>query len=333
MDAIVDNSSVASPALRRRHVQSKRGVLRRRGTSYLIRSTAKRLMESKNHVIYHQFTYKRNDYQRDHECLSGAWDARRRDAAPIQDPVALRSKIEWDIHALVTAARENRKREFRAPIVSPRNEEEEGRDLARSGIPLPSDAYRLVRRPSLEREEAFRVASTAKGKVHIRASPESEDAQVAELYHQGLLYDDEEQRPEEAFNLNSIQHEDPVYTIRPAKRGRKSKKGSKPVALVLSYTDLGECGAKSATSTGPHSTADDSQTGEAFPPLRVVYAQDSSNPTFDVETSQPPDLMMDDSLSDYDCFSDSELDDEVPSQTEVLENANNPSSETWIMLG
>jgi hypothetical protein len=38
-------------------------------------------------------------------------------------------------------------------------------------------------------------------------------------------------------------------------------------------------------------------------------------------------------LSDYDCFTDSELDDDVPSQTEIVENANNPSGETWIMLG
>jgi hypothetical protein len=188
-----------------------------------------------------------------------------------------------------------------------------------------------VRRPSLEREEAFRVASTAKGKVLIRASPESDDAQVAELYQQGLLYDNDEQRPEETFNLNSIQHEEPVYTVRPAKRGRKSKRAGKPVALVLSYTDIGEYSVK--TSTDQLSTADDSKINETFPPLRVVYEQNTSNPTFDVETSQPPDLMMDDSLSDYDCFSDSELDDDVPSQTEILENANNPSSETWIMLG
>ncbi|KAM0259832.1 hypothetical protein ACHAQJ_003076 [Trichoderma viride] len=324
MEAIMDRSSLSSSAVKRRHVQSKRGVLRRRGTNYLIRSTAKRLVESTNHVVYHQFAYQQVP---NYPCLSGAWEARRKDGASVEGPRPLLSQIERDLRAVLAASREQQsKREHRAPAVSPRNEEEEGRELARSEIPLPSDANRLVRRPSLEREEAFRIASTAKGKVHIRASPKSDDAQVAELYHQGLLYDNDEQRPEETFNLNSIQHEDPVYTVRPAKRGRKSKKASKPVALVLSYTDIGEYSAKT-------STADDSKINEAFPPLRVVYEQNTSNPSFDVETSQPPDLMMDDSLSDYDCFSDSELDDDMPSQTEILENANNPSSETWIMLG
>ncbi|KAH6606905.1 hypothetical protein Trco_006058 [Trichoderma cornu-damae] len=331
MEVIMDRRSFSSPAIKRRHVQSKRGVLRRRGTNYLIRSTAKRLVESTNHVVHHQFACQQS---LSYPCLPGAWEARRKDGGSVEGPRPLRSHIERDLRAVLAASREQqRKRETRAPAVSPRSEEEEGRDLARSGIPLPSDAFRLVRRPSLEREEAFRVASTAKGKVHIRASPESDDAQIAELYHQGLLYDNDEQRPEEAFNLNSIQHEDPVYTIRPAKRGRKSKKAGKPAALVASYSDLGESSAKAPASTAQRSAADDSEASETSPPLRVVYEHNTSNPTFDVETSQPPDLMMDDSLSEYDCFSDSELDDDVPSQTEILENANNPPSETWIMLG
>ncbi|KAL7792433.1 hypothetical protein V8C37DRAFT_123821 [Trichoderma ceciliae] len=329
MEVIMDRSSFSSPAVKRRAVQSKRGALRRRGTNYLIRSTAKRLVESKNHVVYHQFAHHQSP---SYPCLSGAWEARRKDGGAMEGPRPLRSHIERDLRAVLAASRDQqRKRDTRAPAVSPRNEEEEGRDLARSGIPLPSDAHRLVRRPSLEREEAFRVASTAKGKVHIRASPETEDAQIAELYQQGLLYDNDEQHPSETFNLNCIQHEDPVYTVRPAKRGRKSKKSSKPLALVLSYTDIGECSAK--TSTAQLSAADDSITNSAFPPLRVVYEQNASHPSFDVETSQPPDLMMDNSLSDYDCFSDSELDDDVPSQTELLENTNNLSSENWIMLG
>ncbi|KAL7934955.1 hypothetical protein V8C35DRAFT_300288 [Trichoderma chlorosporum] len=327
MDNIMDHKSFSSPAVKRRHVQSKRGVLRRRGTNYLIRSTAKRLMESKNHAIYHQFSYQHYTVPR----LSGAWEARRKDGGSVKAPRPLRADVERDLYVVLANVRDQQpKREARAPNVSPRNDEEEGRDLARSEIPLPSDASRLVRRPSLEREEAFRVASTAKGKVHVRASPESEDAQIAELYHQGLLYDGDEQRPEEILTLNSIQHEDPVYTIRPAKRGRKSKK-AKPAALVLSYTDIGECSAKSNASTARRSPADDSETNEAFPPLRVVYGQNASNPTFDVETSQTPELVLD--LSDYDCFTDTELDDDVPSQTEIVENANNPSAETWIMLG
>ncbi|PTB66245.1 hypothetical protein BBK36DRAFT_1168865 [Trichoderma citrinoviride] len=323
---VIDRSALSSPAVKRRHAQSKRAVLRRRSTNYLVRSTAKRLIESKNQVIYQQFSYQ---HQPSYPCISGAWQARRKDGGSSEEPRPLRAHIERDLFAVIAAPWEPRKRGTRAPRLSPRNEEEEGRELARSAIALPSDTSRLVRRPSFEREDAFRVASTAKGKVQTRASPESEDAQIAELYHQGLLYDGDEQRPEEAFNLNSIQHEEPVYTIRPAKRGRKAKK-AKP-ALVLSYTDLGDCSASAKNSAG-RSSADDSAAGEAFPPLRVVYGQNSSNPSFDVETSQLPDLMHDDSLSDYDCFTDHELDDDVPSQTEIVENANN-SSETWIMLG
>ncbi|KAL6884945.1 hypothetical protein HDV57DRAFT_406146 [Trichoderma longibrachiatum] len=326
---VMDRSTLSSPAVKRRHAQSKRAVLRRRGTNYLVRSTAKRLIESKNHAIYHQFSYQQWP---SYHCLSGAWQARRKDGGTSEDPRPVRSHVEKDLHAVIAASREQqRKRGTRAPAVSPRNEEEEGRDLARSAIALPSDAARLVRRPSFEREDAFRVASTAKVKVQARASPESEDAQIAELYHQGLLYDGDEQHPEEAFNLNSIQHEEPVYTIRPAKRGRKSKKAAKP-ALALSYTDLGDCSVSAKASTGCASADDYSAANDAFPPLRVVYGQNASNPSFDVETSQLPDLMHDDSLSDYDCFTDHELDDEVPSQTEIVENANN-ASETWIMLG
>ncbi|KAL7920932.1 hypothetical protein ACQKWADRAFT_137477 [Trichoderma austrokoningii] len=327
MEAVMDRKAFPSRAARR-HIKSKRapicGAIGRRDVNYFIRSTAKRLAESPN-LAYHQFAYPAN-----YPCINGAKKSCRKGDDPVEVPRPQRSEIEKELFQVVFSTIQPTGRDHRVPRVWPRREADEGQELARSAVALPSDAHRLMRRPSLEREEAFRVASTAKGKVLIRASPESEDAQVAELYHQGLLYDNEEQRPEEVFNLNSIQHEDPVYTIRPAKRGRKSKKGRKPAALTLSFTDLGDYSAKSSA-THP-STVDDSNISQAFPPLRVVYEKGASNPSFDVETSQPPDLMMDD-LSDYDCFSDGELDDDVPSQIEVLENANNSSAETWIMLG
>ena len=47
---------------------------------------------------------------------------------------------------------------------------------------------------------------------------------------------------------------------------------------------------------------------------------------FDVDTSQPPELVLD-TISDYDCCSDMELDD-APSQREVHDG-----SELWVMLG
>jgi hypothetical protein len=39
-----------------------------------------------------------------------------------------------------------------------------------------------------------------------------------------------------------------------------------------------------------------------------------------------------DVLSDYDCFSDGELDD-TPSQREVEENADNLPADAWVILG
>ncbi|POR32817.1 Uncharacterized protein TPAR_06991 [Tolypocladium paradoxum] len=226
-------------------------------------------------------------------------------------------------------------------------DEAEGRDLAHSDMPLPGDRFRLARRPTLEREEAFRDASTSRGGVRLRrAAPSADDAQVAELYRLGLLYDEEQDRADDAFDLNSIQHEQPVYSIRPAKRARKSTKSrgfgaEQPLRLDLSFSDLGDDAAIAQfLRPSPHdieTTRDEAiqhaprPSRQSLPPLRVVYELAGSRPSFDVDTSQPPDLVTD-LLSDYDCFSDSELDD-TPSQQEVHLSADNPPSDAWVMLG
>ncbi|KAF4974029.1 hypothetical protein FZEAL_9022 [Fusarium zealandicum] len=223
------------------------------------------------------------------------------------------------------------------------SDEVEGRDLARSKVPLPSDRFRLARKPSLEREEAFRDASTAKGNVWPRQSmPMTDDAEVAELYRMGLLYDDEQDRGE-AFSLDSIEHEEPVYSVRPAKRSRKNKRShsfsfNEPLHLDLSFTDLGGDHAISQFLSSPFVPSDDGciqqgngRSSRTFAPLRVIYELDGSTPSFDVDTSQPPDLVSD-LLSDYDYFSDSDLDD-LPSQREVRDSAATPSSDVWVVLG
>ncbi|UNI13906.1 hypothetical protein JDV02_000601 [Purpureocillium takamizusanense] len=235
-------------------------------------------------------------------------------------------------------------------------DEDEGRDLARSEVPLPSDRFRLVRRPTLEREEAFRDASTAKGKVRLRRDPAArdvDDQQVAELYSMGLLYDDGDRRSvgeDTVFNLNSIQHEQPVYSIRPAKRARRGNKAGFNLHLDLSFSDLGDDTAiaqffPSNDDNNCHletSGDEDIQHSprHAYPPLRVVYELTDSGqpPSFDVDTSQPPDLVTD-TLSDYDCFSESDLDDTL-SQHEMRLSAvdghsrpNASSDETWVVLG
>ncbi|KAM5351026.1 hypothetical protein ACJ41O_003749 [Fusarium nematophilum] len=229
------------------------------------------------------------------------------------------------------------------------SDEVEGRDLAHSAVPLPSDRFHLARKPTLEREEAFRDASTAKGNARLRRTqpaPVNDDADVAELYRMGLLYDDEQDRGE-GFDLNSIEHEQPVYSVRPAKRSRKTKKShsfsfNEPLYLDLSFTDLGgdQTIAQFLSSSSSPNTSDDGSlpsggpSSRSFAPLRVIYELDGSQPSFDVDTSQPPDLVSD-LLSDYDCFSDSDLDD-LPSQREeeqVRDSAAAPSSDAWVVLG
>jgi len=70
----------------------------------------------------------------------------------------------------------------------------------------------------------------------------------------------------------------------------------------------------------------------ASPPLRVIYELASSRRSFDVDTSQPPDLITDSLSDDYDCFSDGELDD-TPSQREVHEPDSARAADGWVILG
>jgi hypothetical protein len=201
-----------------------------------------------------------------------------------------------------------------------------------------------VRRPSLEREDAFRDANTTKIRS-VRARSSSDDAEVAELYRMGLLYDEDE--GSKTLNLNSIRRDEPAYTIRPAKRARRSGNSqayiSRPLNLDLSFADLGDddaiaryLDASSATTPSEITAAHDEaiqhlaaqRSNSGSPPLRVIYELDSLQPSFDVDTSQPPDL-MDDSLSDYDCFSDIELEEGNSRQREVQESG---AAEAWVML-
>lgn len=224
--------------------------------------------------------------------------------------------------------------------------EENSAQLARSDVPFPSDHNRNVRRPSLEREDAFCDANTFKPHG-VRTQTSGDDAEVAELYRMGLLYDDGENANN--FDLTSIRRDDPVYTIRPAKRARRSN-GKQPgyeisrsLHLDLSFADLGDddaiaryLNASSATTPAEIAAAHDEaiqhlasqRSNSGSPPLRVIYELDSLRPSFDVDTSQPPDL-MDDSLSDYDCFSDSDLDDKSTQQREVREGG---AGDAWVML-
>ena len=244
---------------------------------------------------------------------------------------------------------------------------DDGLALARSRVSLPSDSHRHPQRcPSLEREEAFCDPKTFKGKVRVKRMPHvtntEDDAQIADLYRMGLLYDDGEQlqRSDASFGLNDIHHDEPVYSIRPARRGRRTNSNNKswgydgPLPLNLSFADLGDdsdlAQFLASSSEAPATAGDDSlqhssrrASRTTSVPLRVIYELATSRPSFDVDTSQPPDLMNDSLSDDYDCFSDSDLDGDadgdgdthMPSQREVYDATipANSTSGPWVLLG
>ncbi|KAG6000307.1 hypothetical protein E4U21_005615 [Claviceps maximensis] len=291
------------------------------------------------------------------------------------DHACLRTHIQRDLRNHYTHARKPLCRDRTPRKIDTQGQE--GRDLAYSDIPLPSDRYRLVRRPTLEREDAFCDASTSMPRVSVRRQTtelgnaaaaaaadddsQDDDRQVAHLYRMGLLYDDTEQdHGTGSFDLNSIRHDVPLYSIRPAKRERKCNRARRsldtPLNLDLSFSDLGEDEALAQylmAMTRAEAAAGDDDTNkqqlarhdaaksdsqpeshaESQPPLRVIYELASSPSTTppDLDTSVPPDLVAD-LLSDYDCFSEGELDD-TPLQTELHEDAETTPTDVWVMLG
>lgn len=281
---------------------------------------------------------------------------------------ARRVHLERDLkyqHGLEAEAARGRSRPVRVRNNWTGQAEDEGLELARSSVPLPSDRNRLQRHPSLGREDAFCDASTFKGRGNVRVQSlgGDEDAQIAELYRMGLLYDDEEGGKTSAaataagLTLNTIYHDEPSYSIRPAKRSRKlqrkSQLGGAALDLDLSFADLGDDDdlarylvSPAETKASSRSDADAAEedgdarrhTRKVSAPLRVVYELDhNAQPSFDVDTSQPPDLIVDDSLSDYDCFTDSDVDEDMPSQEVDGHDDGGAAAATasgaWVLLG
>lgn len=316
---------------------SSKPRLHRRTRNHLIRATAKELSQSKDPNLCNKLhlacsyrpLFGANHYFRPGEQTELKGGARR---------IHLENDLRNEV-IINSPSYQYRSRRHRAPWGT---DEVEGRDLAKSAVPLPTDHSRIVRRPTLEREDAFRDANTSKATLRQRGSlPLTEDEQIAELYRMGLLYDDEQDRGD-GFNLNSINHEEPIYTIRLAKRARKNKARGydtdQQLYLDLSFSDLGDNDAiarylMSSALSGQGEDAGVERTEEQreFAPLRVIYEVETSQPSFDVDTSQPPDLVTD-LLSDYDYFSDSDLDD-LPSQREVQDSAATPGTDAWIVLG
>ncbi|KAI1213762.1 uncharacterized protein F4807DRAFT_198974 [Annulohypoxylon truncatum] len=108
-------------------------------------------------------------------------------------------------------------------------DEDDRRLAADSSVVLPSD--RCTKKPRLERQEAFREPNTQ----FFHSDVVDDDA---ELYKLGLLYDDEHMRGSR-FNLDTIVHSEPLYSIRPAKRARKHRRDTSYLHLDLSFASLG----------------------------------------------------------------------------------------------
>ncbi|KJZ76377.1 hypothetical protein HIM_04106 [Hirsutella minnesotensis 3608] len=343
MDAVhtdTNTGGVPSAVIQSRHLP-RRGTAagRRRSFNHAIRASAKRLAQSESPC--------------ERLGLPCATDGASADSSN-HARCTIRPHLETELRRQWNGSRPSprlRCRHRPGIEVCQMDEEVEGRELARSEVPLPSDHFRLARRPTLEREDAFRDAATsARGKIRLRRSlPEGDDAQVAELYSMGLLYDDSDatdSQKDGPLSLNSIRHEQPVYSIRPDRRARRLTKSKgpgrdRPLYLDLSFSDLGDDTAiaqyLASPPASPMATDDHlplaSRHGrqQDYPPLRVIYELSGNRPTFDVDTSQPPDLVTD-FISDYDCFSDSELDD-TPSQREVHEGSDQAASDPWVILG
>jgi len=145
-----------------------------------------------------------------------------------------------------------------------------GRDAARSDRCAGSA---LLRRPSLEREEAFCGDRPGRKRGWVDAVMGGDET-TAELYRLGLLYDDPHERGD-LFNLDAIVRDEPVYgftvgTRRRGGRNGKVKGGRKrwddwsgaglPLELELSFAALEEDERLAALMLG--SVRDEVGTGE-----------------------------------------------------------------------
>lgn len=327
-DVLTDSAGALPPILNDRLLPRTRGVSRRRTLNHRARLAAKQYHERHPDSV-----------PCESNGLSCCYRDPQRARLDRQHPSRARRHAEEDIklNSVRSAGTTPRKaRHSGRPLLN----DNDDLALARSNAALPSDRRpSLQRTPSLEREDAFCDARTYKGKVHTKQMPtvpaDNDDAQVAELYRMGLLYDEADKKNSDAaFDLNDIRHDEPVYSIRPARRGRKAKTvgfdGALP--LDLSFADLAQDDELAQFfTTNPHtptSSQEDIPPRTESAPLRVIYELSTQSPSFDVDTSQPPDLMDDE---DYDCFSDFELDDESPSQREI--HSPHEASGPWVLLG
>ncbi|KAI0122504.1 hypothetical protein F4814DRAFT_408973 [Daldinia grandis] len=231
-------------------------------------------------------------------------------------------------------------------------DDEDSRRLAADpNFTLPSDCSRS--KPRLERQEAFREPKT-QGFYSDVVEDDSD------LYKLGLLYDDEHSRGS-YFSLDAIIHDEPVYSIRPAKRARKQRTEQSYLHLDLSYALLSSdidvdpilipevheipipVDDISATQDG-HDDNHASTPSHRDTALSVIHElPESSAPSFEKaapEAADFPDLVSDSEgeddeshdwalLEDIDILSNADVD----AGTEDIVDAASITGEAWVVLG
>ncbi|KXH49451.1 hypothetical protein CSIM01_03739 [Colletotrichum simmondsii] len=225
------------------------------------------------------------------------------------------------------------------------DEAAEGRNLASCGHRLPGEHRRT---PSLERQDAFRDPRTTKARLYTDDTPD-----IEELYRMGLLYDDEHLRGP-AFGLDIIDHySEPEYTMRPAKRARKSKPqqisydDDVQLALDLSLAELGRDESFAQFLCSPEldelPSGDESDSSSTYSarlaPLQFV-SELLGSPT-DYFSDSPPELTADSTSDSSISFNYSS--DEEPSSAETRETLTTATESdeitaqkldsTWMMSG
>ncbi|KAI1803499.1 hypothetical protein F4811DRAFT_327960 [Daldinia bambusicola] len=258
-----------------------------------------------------------------------------------------------------------RQRRSRSSCLAWGFDDEDNRRLAADpNVKLPSDFGRC--KPRLERQEAFREPETTRGFYSDVVEDDSD------LYKLGLLYDDEHTRGP-YFSLDAIVHDEPVYSVRPAKRARKQRQEKSHFPLDLSYALV-----NSDVDVGPFLAPevheipvpvedisvprDESQHNSAparsyrDATLSVIYelSESSSSPSFPTaapEATDFPDLISDSHsegeaeddeshdewalLDDADILSnaDADADADADGDAEDTVDATSVAGEAWVVLG
>ncbi|KAI1144301.1 hypothetical protein F5Y05DRAFT_23402 [Hypoxylon sp. FL0543] len=253
-------------------------------------------------------------------------------------------------------------RQRKRPSSLPRGpDNEDSRHLAADpNVVLPSD--RSPSKPQLKRQEAFREPNA----WHHSDVVEND----SDLYKLGLLYDDEHVRGS-YFSLDTIVHSEPVYSVRPAKRARKSHRDTSHLHLDLSFASLGSdleiqhYLAPDVALLTPPADDDIPETQDAYrddinpeqsyrdAALSVIHELPESSPvSFDAHALEAPDFHnvvsnpaikekgraeedddQDWALLDADVLSTTDTDADTEVTAEDATDAASIAGEAWIVLG